>query len=63
MKYKPQQYQVVDIVVYRLNLVRSKTKNVTAKQMMRRSMPMVIAKIARPNMVLLANPDTGVVSR
>jgi len=56
MKHKPHQYQVSDMVVYRLNLVSSKAQNVTAKLMLRWSKPTVIAKIVRPNVVLLANP-------
>ena len=59
--HKPHTYQVGDMVVYRLNLVSSKVRNVSAKLMLRWSKPMVIAKIVRPNVVQLANPDTGVI--
>jgi hypothetical protein len=63
MNHKPHEYQVGDMVVYRLNLASSKAQKVTAKLMLRWSKPMVIAKIVRPNVVLLANPDTAVVIR
>ena len=61
--HKPHTYHVGDMVVYRLNLVSSKAQKVTAKLMLRWSKPMVIAKMVRPNVVQLANPDTGVIVR
>ena len=60
---KPHQYRVGDTVVYRLHMVSSKAQNISAKLAMRRSKPVVIAKVVGPNSVLLANPDTGVVRR
>ena len=60
---KPHTYQVGDTVVYRLNLTSSKNQNISAKLQLRWSKPMVIAKIVRPNVVLLANTDTGVIIR
>ena len=41
----------------------SKTREVSAKMMLKWSGPMVIVGEIRPNVVLLANPDTGVVRR
>jgi len=52
-----------DLVRYRLNLSSSKGQNVSAKLLLRWSMPMVIAQKVGPNVVLLANPDTGVIVR
>lgn len=63
MNRKPHQYKVGDLVVYRLNLASSKTQNISAKFLLRWSKPTVIVKIVRPKVVLLANPDTGVVIR
>jgi hypothetical protein len=60
---KPHQYQVGDTVMYRLNLVSSKGRNISAKLLLRWSRPVVVARIVRPNVVLLANPDMGVVVR
>ena len=60
---KPHQFQVGDTVVYRMNLASSKAQNISAKLLLRWSKPMVIAKIVRPNVVLLANPETGVIGR
>jgi hypothetical protein len=60
---KPHQYQVGDTVMYRLNLVSSKGRNISAKLPLRWSRPVVVARIVRPNVVLLADPDTGVVVR
>ena len=58
---KPHQYLAGDTVVYRLNLVSSKALNVSAKLSLRWSKPVVIARFVRPNVALLANPDTGVI--
>jgi hypothetical protein len=60
---QPHKYKVNDTVVYRKNLVSSKTQNVSAKLMLRWSEPVVVARILRPNVMLLANPDTGVIIR
>ena len=51
------------MVVYRLHLASSKAQNITAKLLLRWSRPVVIAKMIRPNIALLENPDTGVVIR
>jgi hypothetical protein len=48
---------VADIVVYRLNLVSSKAQNISVKLPLRWSKPMVIFKMVRPNVALLANRD------
>jgi hypothetical protein len=56
-------FKVGDRVMFRRNLVSSKPLNVTAKLMLRWSDPVVIAKFVRPNVVLLGNPDTGVIVR
>ena len=40
-----------------------KSSNISAKLKLRWSKPMVITKIVRPNVVLLAHPDTGVIIR
>jgi hypothetical protein len=50
-------------VVYRLNVGSSKIRGVSAKLSMRWSKPVVIVKDVRPNVVFLANPETGVVVR
>jgi hypothetical protein len=60
---KPHPYHVGDTVMYRLNLVSSKGRNISAKLLLCWSRPVVVARIVRPNVVLLANPDTGVVVR
>jgi hypothetical protein len=60
---KPHRYQVGDTVMYRLNLVSLKGQNIYAKLLLRWSRPVVVARIVRPNVVLLADPDTGVVVR
>ena len=46
-----------------LKLSSSKAQNITAKLLLTWSEPVVIAKIVRPKVVLLANPDTGVIIR
>jgi transposase InsO family protein len=56
-------FKVGDRVMFRRNLVSSKPLNVTAKLMLRWFDPVVIAKFVRPNVVLLGNPDTGVIVR
>jgi hypothetical protein len=60
---KPHQYQVDDLVMYRLNLTSSKAQNISAKLLLKWPKLVVIAKVVRPNVVLLANPDTGVILR
>jgi len=60
---KPHKYQVGDTVLYRMKLVRSKASNFSAKFLLRWSKPVVMAKLVRPNVVLLANPETGVTRR
>jgi hypothetical protein len=57
----PHQYPAGDTVVYRLNLVSSKALNVSAKLLLKWSKHVVIARFVRPNVALLANPDTGVI--
>lgn len=60
--HKPHSYRVGDTVLYRVNVVSSKAQNISAKLSLRWSKP-VAAKIVKPNVVLLANPDTGVIIR
>jgi hypothetical protein len=57
----PHSYQVGDTVVYRMNLASSKAQGISAQLLLRWSEPVVVAMIVRPNVVLLANPDTGVI--
>jgi hypothetical protein len=54
---------VGDTVVYRLNIVSNKANQVSAKFLLKWSKPLVIARIVRPNVVLLAKPETGVIIR
>jgi len=60
---KPHCFTVGNTVSYRLNLVSSKAREVSVKIMLRWSEPVVIAREIRPNVVMLANPSTGVVVR
>jgi len=60
---RPHHYQVGDTVLYRINLVISNAQNISAKLLLKWSRSMTIAKIVRPNVVLLANPETGVITR
>jgi hypothetical protein len=46
-----------DTVIYRLDAARSKAHDV------RWSEPVTIAKFVRPKVMLLANPETGVIVR
>jgi len=48
-------------VRYQLKFSRSKAQNITAKLLLRWPVPVVIAKIMRPNVVLATNPDAGVI--
>jgi len=60
---KPNQYKVGDLVRYQLKLRSSKSQEISAKLLLRWSVPVTIGKMVRPNVVLLANPDTGVIIR
>jgi hypothetical protein len=60
---RPSPYQVGDMVVYRLRLDSSKVAQRSAKFQLKWSKPVIIAKMVRPNVALLANPETGVVIR
>jgi hypothetical protein len=62
-KQKEHTYAVGDSVLYRKNVISSKALNISAKLMNRWSEPLIIAKFTMPNVVLLANPDTGVIIR
>jgi hypothetical protein len=53
-------FRVGDVVMYRLHNVSSKARNVSANLLVKWSTPVVIVKFARPNVVLLANRETGV---
>ena len=59
---KPQENQVGDTVLYRINPVSSNALNISAKLLLKWSRPMIITKFVRPNVVLLANPETGVIT-
>lgn len=59
----PHEYQVGDTVVCRIRLASSKANNISAKFLLRWSKPVTIAKIVRLNVVLLVNPETGVIVR
>jgi hypothetical protein len=56
-------YSVGDAVMYRLHPVSSKIRQHSAKLSLKWSPPLTVAKFVRPNVVLLANPETGVVVR
>jgi hypothetical protein len=56
-------FKVGDIVVYRVKVLSSKGKGVSAKLGLKWSKPMVIAKFLKPNIVQLANAETGVTVR
>ena len=60
---KPHSFRKGDTVVYRMNVASSKVRGISAKLLQRWSKPAIIAKIVRPNVVLLANPETGVIIR
>jgi hypothetical protein len=59
----PSPYKVGDTVIFRTRLISSKPKDVSAKLLLRWSRPVVIAKVIRENVVLLADPATGVIVR
>jgi hypothetical protein len=61
--HKPHRFRVGDTVRYRLKLFSSKAWDVSAKFLLRCSEPIVIVKAVPPNVVLLTNPDTGVITR
>jgi len=50
-------------VRYRLNLSSSKGQNISAKMLLRWSTPVKIVRKIGPNVVLLADPDTGSIVR
>ena len=52
-----------DVVVYRVKVLSSKGKGISAKLELMWSKPMVIVKFLKPNVVVLANVETGVVVR
>jgi hypothetical protein len=56
-------FKVGDLVVYRVKVFSSKGKGVSVKLELKWSKPMVIAKFWKPNVVQLANAETGVVVR
>jgi hypothetical protein len=60
---KPHEYRAGDTFMYKMMMFSSKANNVTAKLLLRWSKPVVIAKVIRPSVVLLASPETGVVIR
>jgi hypothetical protein len=59
----PSPYKVGDTVVFRMRLVSSKPNKVSAKLLLRWSRPVIIVKIIRPNVILLADPAAGVIVR
>jgi len=61
--HRPDHIVEGDLILYRLNLSSSKGQNISAKLLLKWSMPMVIARKAGPNVVLLANHDTAVIVR
>ena len=56
-------FKVGDVVVYRVKVLSSKGKCMSAKLGFKWSKPVVIAKFLKPNIVQLANAETGVVAR
>jgi hypothetical protein len=54
---------VGDTVVDWMRLASSEANNISAKFLLSWSKPVVIAKIVRSNVVLLANPEMGVIVR
>jgi hypothetical protein len=60
---RPHSDRVSDTVLYRMNVATSKARGISAKHLLRWSKSVVTAKIVRPNVVLVANPDTGVINR
>jgi hypothetical protein len=60
---KPHNFAVGDTVVHRLVTISSKANNISEKLALKWSKPVVIARVVRPNVFLVANPETGVVTR
>ena len=60
---RPHSYKVGDMVVYRLKVISSKAQNISAKLFLKWSKPVVVAKVLRPNVLLLAKSNTGVIVR
>jgi len=56
-------FKVGDVVVYQVKVFSSKGKGVSAKIELKWSMPMIIAKFFKPNVVQVANVETGVIVR
>ena len=59
----PHNFKVGALVRYRLTPVSSKALGVSAKMAMKWSRPLVVDSETRPNVVLLADPDTGAIVR
>ena len=55
---KDNYFKVGDTVVYKLHMLCSKEKGISAKMMLTWSRPVTIASFLRPNVVQLANPNT-----
>ena len=60
---KPHRYCLGDLVRYRVRLSGFKGQKLSAKQLLKFSIPVTIGKVLRSNVVLLANPDDGVIIR
>ena len=60
---KVHNFRVGDTVIYRLTLISSKARDRSAKIMLRLSKPCTMAEEIRPNLVLLVDPNTGIVVR
>ena len=54
-------YKAGDVLVYRMNVLSLKEKGVSAKLELKCSKPMVTVKYVKPNVVEIANPNSGVV--
>jgi hypothetical protein len=59
----PHSFECGDKVVYKLNLMSSKVERTSANMLLKWSKPVVIVKFLTPNVVQLANPETGVIVR
>jgi hypothetical protein len=46
-----------------MRITSNKASQMSAKFLLRWSKPVVIARIVRPNVVVLANPETGIMIR
>ena len=60
---KAHQYKPGDIVMYRKQLVSSKSRKIAGKLLLRWSEPVIVSKIVNDNNVLLVRPDTGIIVR